>query len=394
MSLLTPYHETTEHSANYQWPPPEMINDQEEYKVEQVISHQYYGCKKVLQYLIHWRGYSVADNTWEPADQIFTDTLVKAYHRKHPLKEGKTPTLAMHLQAALAKSHWCPHSPLTNFGATGPATKQDCTGAPKISAPMVPFASGTMKNTSIPTHHAVAQLTKPTTEADALERSTSKRSIHRALVKFFACLPHTPLPSPTVPTAGQKTVVHCNMPLNASRLPAAMTTASTHGQSVSTARNALLSQKAFPISTPVNVAVLKPHIRIKIGHFPQPWKISNNAPSSWNRPLPLSVAVQLPAKQEGDVTAWLACMPENCGDMCVNPMMGSGRLPKGRLKGVGPRIEAGEPLKGRLVSNNEVSMSHGHSGQDLDYLAHQPVLAQSMWCKDELSAWEAAWMLQ
>ena len=57
-SLLTPYHKTTEHGANYQWPPPEMINDQEEYEVEQVISHWYYGHKKTLQYLIGWKGYS------------------------------------------------------------------------------------------------------------------------------------------------------------------------------------------------------------------------------------------------------------------------------------------------------------------------------------------------
>ena len=35
-SLLTPYHETTEHGANYQQMPPEMIDDQEEYGVEQV----------------------------------------------------------------------------------------------------------------------------------------------------------------------------------------------------------------------------------------------------------------------------------------------------------------------------------------------------------------------
>ena len=59
-------------------------------------------------------------------------------------------------------------------------------------------------------------------------------------------------------------------------------------------------------------------------------------------------------------------------------MMGSGGLPKGRLEDVGPRMEAGEPLKGRLVSNNEVSMSHGCSGQDLDYPAHWPIPAQSM----------------
>ena len=108
----------------------------------------------------------------------------------------------MHLQAALAKSHWHPHNPLMNFEVTGPTTKQDCTGAPKISAPTVPFASGTEKNMSIPMHHAAAQLTKPIAKADALERSTSKKSIHRALVKFFTCPPCTPSPSPTAPTTG------------------------------------------------------------------------------------------------------------------------------------------------------------------------------------------------
>ena len=63
-SILNPYHETMEHGTNYQWPPPEMIDDQEEYEVEQVISHWYHRRKKALQYLICWKGYSVADNTW------------------------------------------------------------------------------------------------------------------------------------------------------------------------------------------------------------------------------------------------------------------------------------------------------------------------------------------
>ena len=71
-------------------------------------------------------------------------------------------------------------------------------------------------------------------------------------------------------------------------------------------------------------------------------------------------------------------MPENHGGMCENLMMWSGRLPEDRLEGVGPRMEAGEPLEGRSVSSNEVSMSHGHSRQDSDYPAHQPILAQSM----------------
>ena len=71
-------------------------------------------------------------------------------------------------------------------------------------------------------------------------------------------------------------------------------------------------------------------------------------------------------------------------------MMGSGGLPEGRLGEVGPRMEAGEPLEGRLDSNEEVSIVHGHSGQDSDYLAHQPVLAQSTQCRGRVPTWKAA----
>ena len=90
------------------------------------------------------------------------------------------------------------------------------------------------------------------------------------------------------------------------------------------------------------------------------------------------------------VMAWLVYMPENCRDMCVDPMMGSGGLPEGRLGEVGPRIEAGEPLEGRSSSNKEVSMSHGHSEQDLDYLACWPIPAQSTQCRRRVPTWKAA----
>ena len=94
------------------------------------------------------------------------------------------------------------------------------------------------------------------------------------------------------------------------------------------------------------------------------------------------------------VMAQLACMPENHGDMHADPMMGSGGLPEGRLGEVGPRMETGEPLEGRSSINDEVSMSHGCSGQDLDYLACWPVLAQSMQCRRRVPAWKAAqWSL-
>ena len=84
----------------------------------------------------------------------------------------------------------------------------------------------------------------------------------------------------------------------------------------------------------------------------------------------------------------LACTPGNHRDRHGHLMMGSGGLPEGRLREVGPRMEAGEPLEGRLDSNEGVSIVHGCSGQDLDYLA------QSMRCRRRVPALKAAqWSL-
>ncbi len=79
-SLLLPYHKTTTHGPNYLRPPPDLIEGEEEYKVEKVINHRHSGRARTLQYLIKWKGYPEADNTWEPADQVHAPHLVKAYH--------------------------------------------------------------------------------------------------------------------------------------------------------------------------------------------------------------------------------------------------------------------------------------------------------------------------
>ena len=63
------------------------------------------------------------------------------------------------------------------------------------------------------------------------------------------------------------------------------------------------------------------------------------------------------------VIVQLACTLKNHKDMSAHPMIGLGRLSEGRSEGVGPGMEAGEPLEGRSNSNDEVSISHGCSGQ-------------------------------
>src|SRR6266851_2016701 len=78
-SLLTPYVQTKEHRENYSRPPPDLIDNREQYEVETIRSHQRHGKKRQLQYLIKWKGYPKSDNTWEPVDHVQASQLVKEY---------------------------------------------------------------------------------------------------------------------------------------------------------------------------------------------------------------------------------------------------------------------------------------------------------------------------
>src|SRR5712675_553225 len=89
-SLLLPYRETTTHGPNFTWPPPNLIEGEEEYEVETIINHRHYGCWRQLQYLIKWRDYPSLDNTWEAVGGVYVDDLVKEYHRRHPLETLKS----------------------------------------------------------------------------------------------------------------------------------------------------------------------------------------------------------------------------------------------------------------------------------------------------------------
>jgi hypothetical protein len=62
-SLLSPYHEITQHGLNFSQPPPDLIEGEEEYKVKALCNHQCFGHSCTLQYLVKWQGYPKSDNT-------------------------------------------------------------------------------------------------------------------------------------------------------------------------------------------------------------------------------------------------------------------------------------------------------------------------------------------
>src|SRR5882757_11395287 len=67
-SLLSPYRENTFHGLNYLTPPPEILNGEEEWEVEAILSHKGVGNRR--RYLIKWKGYSSNENTWEPEKHL------------------------------------------------------------------------------------------------------------------------------------------------------------------------------------------------------------------------------------------------------------------------------------------------------------------------------------
>jgi Chromo (CHRromatin Organisation MOdifier) domain len=75
-SLLTPYKEMEEYEENFMQPPPELIEGEEEYEVEQIMNSRHIGHAKKLQYLLWWKGYSHAHDSWQDTTEVRAPDLI------------------------------------------------------------------------------------------------------------------------------------------------------------------------------------------------------------------------------------------------------------------------------------------------------------------------------
>ena len=84
IDLLTPYRETITHGANYQRPPPDLVDNEEEYEIEKILDSRLFGRRKRLQYMVKWKGYPDSDNMWVDKDDVFADDKVREFKASHP----------------------------------------------------------------------------------------------------------------------------------------------------------------------------------------------------------------------------------------------------------------------------------------------------------------------
>jgi len=74
-------------------PPPELIDSEEEYVVEEILNSCMF-CRK-LQYLVKWEGYGVENNTWEYWDNLGNALdAVNEFHTRNPAAPRRIHALA------------------------------------------------------------------------------------------------------------------------------------------------------------------------------------------------------------------------------------------------------------------------------------------------------------
>jgi len=139
-SLLTPYCETPKHGLNFLQPPPDIIDEEPEWEVKKILKEHTFGRWKKKQYLVHWKGYSPAHDSWVSRDDMHAKELIAEF-------EGQGPSIKAALESELdSMTTFCAPSPspLTTSSEESHSTTDtslnttDSNSAPFYTAPSTP----------------------------------------------------------------------------------------------------------------------------------------------------------------------------------------------------------------------------------------------------------------
>lgn len=100
-SLLKEYIENEAHGPNWTKPPPDLIEDEEEYEIDQIMK-----CRKLhgqWEYYVSWKGYPSTENMWRPIEDFehAQESLIE-WHKKNP-KKPKPPQIKLKLATIAAR---------------------------------------------------------------------------------------------------------------------------------------------------------------------------------------------------------------------------------------------------------------------------------------------------
>ena len=86
VDLLTPFNQTDTYGIAFPQPPPDLIEGEEEYEVEEIIADR--TIRRKRQYLVKWNGYPSSENSWVYAKDLHAPELLKEYHDSKGRKVG------------------------------------------------------------------------------------------------------------------------------------------------------------------------------------------------------------------------------------------------------------------------------------------------------------------
>ena len=87
--LFLPYKEMEAYGPPQARPSPIIKEGEEEYEIESIIDARRTGHGHgKLQYLIHWKGYPHADNSWVDHKDLHVPNLLKEFYCQNPAAAG------------------------------------------------------------------------------------------------------------------------------------------------------------------------------------------------------------------------------------------------------------------------------------------------------------------